>query len=174
MCSEATIRSVSNIIANGENVMSNATIMSELSENNNHNLVMNVSIDGSNGEGNSIHIYCNESDSCEINCFSNDACNGLIFYCAGLDLTLAYNQSYYFSKYYCPAATLTSNNTTDWDLNSTYTNINGTIIETQNYSHSTIPTFSSTVHFVTHSQINGMLDIAVANMYFIHFYSYFL
>ena len=80
-CRDATIRGIGNFVANGEDALYGATIISETSFAG-FGSIFNVSINQSNSIA--FEIYCNRSDTCEISCESSNACTQLTVYCHGL------------------------------------------------------------------------------------------
>ena len=64
------------VVANGENALSNATIMTDAAES---NVTIVISINGTNE--NIFTIFCNHSGICIIECQSSDACTNLILNC---------------------------------------------------------------------------------------------
>lgn len=73
-CHSAKIRHVSNIIATGEDSLSNSMIVSD-------GIDSTISIDGDISD--IFYVYCNSSDTCKIDCQSNDACTFMYLYCLG-------------------------------------------------------------------------------------------
>ena len=86
VCSGADIRGVWKIVAMGKNVLRHAVIVSSISCNNNDassEESNEFSIEISGAMDGNYYLYCNESDSCNIECLSSDACGNLKIYCEG-------------------------------------------------------------------------------------------
>ena len=78
-CKDSSIRSIHNkIYANGKDALSGSVIISETNFNDNGTLF--IYINGTNDE-NIFDIYCNETDTCKIDCQSEDACTKLALHC---------------------------------------------------------------------------------------------
>ena len=75
-CSKTEMRSVRNVIVNGLNALNSATIVSQI------NGLFTLLINSSQTTY-STNIYCNKTDTCNINCQSKYSCTNVYLYCFG-------------------------------------------------------------------------------------------
>ena len=81
-CADTTIRIVNHVKVSGNNTLGNAKIISELASNNVANTTLHVTI-LSSGNTDDINVYCNETDTCIVECETSDGCTMLRLYCYG-------------------------------------------------------------------------------------------
>ena len=80
-CYGTWIESVANIEANGNNVLAASKIVSNLGDFDEHIRTLTIRINGSHDEA--FDVYCNETDTCNIDCQSKSACATLNLHCDG-------------------------------------------------------------------------------------------
>ena len=73
------MRTIETVLVNGENPLRGSTIVSE----NDSKRILTVSINGTFSLSDTTDIYCNETDTCRIDCQSKDACLYVNLFCFG-------------------------------------------------------------------------------------------